>query len=209
MVRSGPADAPPPALSGPRTDRIFVCTPNPRAGTTSLDAIGRTYTAEAGSRKRCQLTTPGYHPGYQHAQVNSSGDHARGSTIELRIPASAVHIPTVRTVAADLAGRQDFDLDGIHDFRMAVDEACAQLVALATTGSPLRCVFVVAPDHIDVTAKVSVLTPIRLATNTFGWQVLTTLTDLVEPLNDLATSNDRTPEVGIRLRVSRDRMSGA
>jgi serine/threonine-protein kinase RsbW len=184
-----------------------------RAGTASLDGVGRTHTAEPGSRKRCQLTTPGYRPGYQYTQVNSSsGEPALGSTIELWIPASAAHIPTVRTVAADLAGRQDFDLDGIHDFRMAVDEACAQLVALATIGTPLRCVFVVSHEHIDVTAKVSVIAPIPLRTNTFGWQVLTTLTDLVEPINDLAPDpiDDRAvPEVGIRLRVSRDRTTGA
>jgi len=176
---------------------------------TSLDAIGRTI-AEVGSRKRCQLTTPGYHPGYQQAQVNSSsGDHAKGSMIELRIPASVVHIPTVRTVAADLAGRQDFDLDGIQDFRMAVDEACAQLVALASAGAPLRCVFIVSQDRIEVTARVSVLTPVKVQTNTFGWQVLTTLTDQVEPINDVDMPADNLPEVGIRLRVSRDRMTTA
>ena len=129
--------------------------------------------------------------------------------IELRVPASAVHIPTVRTVAADLAGRQDFDLDGIHDFRMAVDEACAQLVALATAGSPLRCIFVVAPDHIEVTARVSVMAPVRIQTNTFGWQVLTTLTDDVSPIEDLDNVDMQVPEIGIRLRVGRDRMTGA
>jgi len=161
------------------------------------------------------LTTPRYHAGsqagYQRTHVNSSSPqgNAKGAKIELRIPASAVHIPTVRTVAADLAGRQDFDLDGIHDFRMAVDEACAQLVALAIAGSSLRCVFVVGSEQIEVTAMVSVIAPVKLATNTFGWQVLSTLTDLVEPIHDLDTPDSQAPEVGIRLRIGRDRITGA
>jgi serine/threonine-protein kinase RsbW len=157
----------------------------------------------------CQLTTPGYHPGYSQPPVNSSAPPERtGARVELRIPAAAMHIPTVRTVAADLAGRQDFDLDGIHDFRMAVDEACAQLVSVAATGSALHCLFVVNPDRIDVTATVNVVGDVRLATNTFGWQVLATLTDDVEPIY-ADVSDGRSPEVGIRLRVSRDRIAGA
>jgi serine/threonine-protein kinase RsbW len=144
----------------------------------------------------------------------SSADHtvdwmanfATGTMIELRIPASAAHIPTARTVAADLAGRQDFDLDGIHDFRMAVDEACAQLVAHASAGSALRCMFVVAPEQIDVIAVVKLDAPVILATNTFGWQVLSTVTELVEPVH---LSDGEVPELAIRLRVRRDRIAGA
>ena len=131
---------------------------------------------------------------------------AKGTRIELRIPASAAHIPTARTVAADLAGRQDFDLDGIHDFRMAVDEACAQLVKHASVGSTLSCLFVVAPEQIDVIAVVKVDAPVVLATNTFGWQVLSTLTELVEPIQ---LSNGEILELAIRLRVHRDRTAGA
>ena len=150
------------------------------------------------------MTTPGYHPGYQQTPVNSStAGYAKGARVELRIPASAVHIPTVRTLAADLAGREDFDLDGIHDFRMAVDEACAQLVALAAAGSTLSCVFFVSPAQIGVAATVQATASAALATNTFGWQVLSTLTDLVEPILD--HPDGHTSEVGIRLRVSRDR----
>lgn len=131
---------------------------------------------------------------------------AAASRVELRIPASVAHIPTVRTVAADLAGRQDFDLDGIHDFRMAVDEACAQLVALAAAESALRCVFVVAPEQIDVIATVRVDAPVSLATNTFGWQVLTALTESVEPIH---LHDGEVSELAIRLRVSRDRVARA
>jgi len=131
---------------------------------------------------------------------------AKGTRIELRIPASAAHIPTARTVAADLAGRQDFDLDGIQDFRMAVDEACSQLVKHASAGSALCCLFVITSDQIDVIAVVKVDAPIILATNTFGWQVLSTLTELVEPI---PLSDGEIPELAIRLRVHKDRTAGA
>lgn len=131
---------------------------------------------------------------------------AKGTRIELRIPASAAHIATARTVAADLAGRQDFDLDGIHDFRMAVDEACSQLVMHASAESTLCCLFVVAPEQIDVIAIVRVDVPVALATNTFGWQVLSTLTEMVEPIH---LSNGELPELAIRLRVHKDRIVGA
>jgi serine/threonine-protein kinase RsbW len=162
------------------------------------------------------LTTPGYHPGFQQVPANaaSSADHlgdrmadfAAGTRIELRIPASAAHIATVRTVAADLAGRQDFDLDGIHDFRMAVDEACAQLVVHASAGSTLRCMFALSPEQIEVIAAVKLDAPVILATNTFGWRVLSTLTELVEPIH---LSDGEVPELAIRLRVRRDRIAGA
>lgn len=138
--------------------------------------------------------------------VNRMADAAKGTKIELRVPASAAHIATARTVAADLAGRQDFDLDGIQDFRMAVDEACSQLVKHASAAGTLCCLFVITSEQIDVIAVVKVDTPVVLATNTFGWQVLSTLTELVEQIH---LSDGESPELGIRLRVHRDRVAGA
>jgi serine/threonine-protein kinase RsbW len=162
------------------------------------------------------LTTPGYHPSLQQVPVNAASicdhvvarmaDGVKGTRIELRIPASAAHIATVRTVAADLAGRQDFDLDGIHDFRMAVDEACSQLVKHASAESALCCLFFVAPEQIDVIAVTRVDAPVILATNTFGWRVLSTLTELAEPID---LSDGDILELAIRLRVLRDRIAGA
>ncbi|PZS33659.1 MAG: hypothetical protein DLM61_04825, partial [Pseudonocardiales bacterium] len=58
--------------------------------------------------------------------------HPSPAVVELRLPARAALIPTVRTVASDLAGRADLDLDAIDDLRMAVDEACTTLVRLTT-----------------------------------------------------------------------------
>lgn len=69
--------------------------------------------------------------------------------IELQTPAHAVAIPVIRTVAADLAARADFELDSIDDLRMAVDDACAMLVGVAADGATLSCRFIVWPERIE------------------------------------------------------------
>lgn len=150
-----------------------------------------------------------------------------GAVIEVRIPRSIVHIPAVRAVAADLAVRQDFDLDAVSDLRMAVDEACAELVGLAVQtdrphhdgqpagqlpdGATLHCVFAVSPAAIEVTTSTEVSAPVSIPTNTFGWRVLGTLTDLVEPLDTghggPAGGAAGPRLIGIRLVVRGDRES--
>ncbi|RZT84343.1 serine/threonine-protein kinase RsbW [Pseudonocardia sediminis] len=101
------------------------------------------------------------------------------STVEIRTAASPSLIPTVRAVASDLAARADFDLDAISDLRMAVDEACATLVGLATAGSALLCTFDVHGERIDVSAEVHTAAGATLPTDSFGWRVLQTLADQV------------------------------
>jgi serine/threonine-protein kinase RsbW len=126
------------------------------------------------------------------------GDLAETPTpIEVRVNADPALIPSVRAVAADLAARADFDLDAVSDLRMAVDEACSALVPLARAGGQLRCGFVVSDGRIDVICRVPVTEQGTLRQDTFGWRVLTTLTDAADVL-------DTDPHwVGIRLRKDR------
>ncbi|MDQ4094002.1 MAG: ATP-binding protein [Actinomycetota bacterium] len=101
-------------------------------------------------------------------------------SIELRTTASAIVIPTIRTVAADLAARADFDLDSIDDLRMAVDDVCAMLVRIAVLNATLSCAFTVRADRIELAAEVdadALAGP--LPTTSFGWRVLESLTDEV------------------------------
>lgn len=134
-------------------------------------------------------------PGGQQAETDT---HA---LIEMRVAASAAHISAVRVVAADLAARQDFDLDAVSDLRMAVDEACATLVPLAAAGTMLSCRFLVGAGRIEVQASVSVAERTTVPQNTFGWRVLTTLTD-----EAFATSDRHS--IGITLCVRRERTEG-
>lgn len=119
------------------------------------------------------------------------------SPVEVRVYADAALIPSVRAVAADLAARADFDLDAVSDLRMAVDEACSALVPLAVAGGQLRCGFTVADGRIDVVCRVPVDGTAALRQDTFGWRVLTTLTDAADVLSDDPAW------LGIRLRKDR------
>jgi serine/threonine-protein kinase RsbW len=112
--------------------------------------------------------------------------------VEVRLPASPTMIPTVRTVASDLAARAGFDLDAISDLRMAVDEASVTLVSRISVDQELRCVFVLGPDRIEAT--VSALRPdpatAVLDTAGFGWRILRSLVDEVHTRTDTYTGDD-------------------
>lgn len=100
--------------------------------------------------------------------------------IELNTTASAMAIPTIRTVAADLAARADFDLDSIDDLRMAVDDVCAMLVRIAALHATLSCKFTVRADRIELAAAVDADGSVGLLpTRSFGWRVLESLADEV------------------------------
>jgi serine/threonine-protein kinase RsbW len=107
-----------------------------------------------------------------------------GELIEIRLPATAVHLPVLRTLTADLAARLDFNLDEVADLRMAVDEACAGLVARAAAPTQLRCTFRMESDALWVVASAHTVDGTPPARDTFGWRVLTALVDTVDSSAD-------------------------
>jgi serine/threonine-protein kinase RsbW len=109
----------------------------------------------------------------------------------------------MRTVAADLAARAEFTLDAVADLRMAVDEACSSLVALARPDTRLTCSFIVHEEHISVTASVKTTGAERLATDSFGWRVLTTLADDVRMLSAAPGQAGDPFRLALRLSVRR------
>ena len=123
-------------------------------------------------------------------------------SIEMRTMADAIAIPTIRTVAADLAARADFDLDSIDDLRMAVDDVCAMLVQAAAEGGALVCRFTVLADRIEVVTEVDadhLVDP--LPTGSFDRRVLESLVDEVSglflpciPHPDVANSDGSTAD---------------
>jgi serine/threonine-protein kinase RsbW len=104
----------------------------------------------------------------------------RAERLELRVPTSHTHLPAVRAMAGDLAMRMDFDLDAVEDLRLAVDEACATLVAIALGGSPLTVVFEVSRDALRIDAWVPTAEGTDVPRDGFGWAVLHTLVDSVD-----------------------------
>jgi serine/threonine-protein kinase RsbW len=126
----------------------------------------------------------------------ATGPHGR---IEVRVDARPSMVPYLRTMAAEVAARADFDLDAISDLRMAVDEVCATLLDHAVEGSELRCGFSVDQDRIQVRATV----PARrrgavFDTTGFGWRVLCTLVDEIVTQPAEPTRADGPPVLGIR-----------
>lgn len=102
--------------------------------------------------------------------------------IEVRSSAHAANIAPVRVVAAELAARADFDVDAISDLRMAVDEACAELVQLAEDGATLSCRFRLGDEDMEITAFTTPRAGAKLSPRSFGWHVLTALVDRVTPI---------------------------
>jgi serine/threonine-protein kinase RsbW len=94
----------------------------------------------------------------------------------LTVPADGAYLGVLRTAAAGLAARLHFTLDEIEDLRIAVDEACAMLIRLATPAAALRCRFALTDDELGVEVAVPTTPDATLpAPSSFAWKVLTAL----------------------------------
>jgi serine/threonine-protein kinase RsbW len=95
----------------------------------------------------------------------------------LTVPADGGYLGVLRTATAGLAARLHFALDEIEDLRIAVDEACAMLLAVSARQADLRCRFAVTDDALTVEVTVPTVRGARLpAESSFAWKVLTALT---------------------------------
>lgn len=95
----------------------------------------------------------------------------------LTVPADGGYLGVLRTATAGLAARLHFALDEIEDLRIAVDEACAMLLAVAVADAEVECRFAVTDDALTVQVTVATVAGARLpAESSFAWKVLTALT---------------------------------
>ena len=104
----------------------------------------------------------------------------RADRLELRVPTTATQLPAVRAMAGDLAMRMDYDLDAVEDLRLAVDEACATLAAIAAGDAPLTVVFETTRAGLHIEAWVPTANGQDVPRDGFGWAVLATLVDAVD-----------------------------
>jgi serine/threonine-protein kinase RsbW len=111
--------------------------------------------------------------------TTTSEKPALGSDVEVRIAAAPAHLSVIRAVAQDLAMRGDFTLDAISDLKMAVDEACSELISRALPDGELVCRFTVERDQIHFSAEAVTGSAVPPSRESFGWRVLTALTDAV------------------------------
>ena len=92
--------------------------------------------------------------------------------VTIRMPAESAYLSVLRTATAGLAARLDFTLDEIEDLRIAIDEACAMLLAQAIPGTDLECGFELGADEVTITVSVTAARASMPARDTFAWTVL-------------------------------------
>ncbi|HVX70772.1 MAG TPA: anti-sigma regulatory factor [Mycobacteriales bacterium] len=95
--------------------------------------------------------------------------------VAITLPASSAYLTVLRTATAGLAARLDFTIDEIEDLRIAVDEACAMLLAQALPGADITCEFQLEGDAMTVTVSVLTVDGEEPSRDTFAWTVLTAL----------------------------------
>lgn len=121
-------------------------------------------------------------------QAPAAGRPGLGETGEpevvVRVPADASWLALVRSVAFGVGMRADLDMDAVEDLKMAVDEACAQLVVLAAPGTELVGTFGLTASGVRVALSVPAGRDNRVRQGSFGWHVLSVLTDELELTED-------------------------
>jgi serine/threonine-protein kinase RsbW len=78
--------------------------------------------------------------------------------VVITVPARAEFLHVVRTVVGSVAARHDLTIDAIEDLRIAVDEACAQL--LVARGSAVTVTLVAASEGLEATCSTDADVPI-------------------------------------------------
>jgi serine/threonine-protein kinase RsbW len=98
--------------------------------------------------------------------------------VRIEIPASGEYLAVLRAAASGLAAGLSFTYEEIDDLRIAVDEACAQLLARRGSADRLEVSYLVNGAALEVEASVradDLGEP--LPRDGFSWQILRALTD--------------------------------
>ena len=104
--------------------------------------------------------------------------------VEIRLPADGAFLALLRTATAGLAARLDFTLDEIEDLRIAVDEACALLLASAAPDATLGCRFTLEGDVLHVAVGLATEKGAMPDQTSFAWTVLEALAGVVDMTQD-------------------------
>lgn len=113
-------------------------------------------------------------------RVERAAPGATGDMVSIRLPAAGAYLSILRTATAGLAARLDFTVEEINDLRIAVDEACAMLLAQAAPGADLECEFELSRDAIRMSVAVLSMDGRAPARDTFAWTVLSALVGAVD-----------------------------
>lgn len=78
--------------------------------------------------------------------------------VVITVPARAEFLHIVRTVVGSVAARHDLTIDAIEDLRIAVDEACAQL--LVARGTAVTVTLAAADGGLEATCSTDADVPV-------------------------------------------------
>ncbi|HEV7979255.1 ATP-binding protein [Amycolatopsis sp.] len=106
-----------------------------------------------------------------------SEDELSAGEIEVRMRVADARVATVRAIAADIAIHEDFDLDSLADLKLAVDEACATVLAKARPDGLLVCRLLVTAERVEMRATASTDNGQPPGNEALGWHMLQVLTD--------------------------------
>jgi serine/threonine-protein kinase RsbW len=116
----------------------------------------------------------------ERPEDTSDTPELRANEVEVRMLASRERVPGVRALAADMAMREDFDLDAISDLRLAVEEACATVLANAEPSSTLVCRLLVSADLLEINASATLRSGSEPEIGSMSLLILRTLVDSVD-----------------------------
>ena len=128
--------------------------------------------------------------------------------VDLQVAAVQTYLPIVRAVAGNLAMIEDYDLDAISDFKLAVDEVCSTLINVAGAKSQLDCQFSWQSDRICFRASVDAVTADLPKQDSFGWRILTTLADGITSQVDPSGVTEAPWRISLEIAKHRGRSSG-
>jgi serine/threonine-protein kinase RsbW len=114
------------------------------------------------------------------AAMPASTEATLRDVVTVRLPAVSAYLSVLRTATAGLAARLDFTLDEIEDLRIAVDEACAMLLAQAVPGTDLECEFELTGNAMRIAVSVLTVDGREPSRDTFAWTVLSSLAGTVD-----------------------------
>jgi serine/threonine-protein kinase RsbW len=114
------------------------------------------------------------------AKINPRMEEIFGASVVVSVPARPDFLHVLRSVTASVAARLDFPYDAIDDLRLAVDEACTQLLEVGSNGSALTLRITPTEEGLEIIAATNVRAdewPPPNAEESLTWRVLSALAD--------------------------------
>lgn len=106
------------------------------------------------------------------------------SQVHLTIPADTAFVSMVRTATAAVCAQADFTLDAIEDLRLAIDEACALVIADAPDASDISIVWITNGHELRIDVSAASRSGAAVSRDSFAWTVLSALVDEVDAVVD-------------------------